>query len=166
MKKRWQSWALNLTIFLVLVYAVEYWQSRRVVRGPLPEFLRTESLAKLQGGTQSLWSPDQFTVVYIFAPWCGVCRASGATIENLPTGFHKAALALSWENEKDVEEFVKASGLKIPVLLGRDREEAALGVDAFPTYLVIDNNGRVVRAWSGYTTTLGLWIKSWLARLI
>lgn len=163
--KKWKSGLMNVLIFLVLVYAVEYWQSRHITRGALPEFLRGESLPTVEGHTRSLWSPEKYTVVYVFAPWCGVCRSSGTNIDRLPDRFQKTALALSWNQRAEVEDFVKDVGLKVPVLMGRDREEAALHIEAFPSYLIIDTQGRIVKAWSGYTTTIGLWLKSYLAQL-
>jgi peroxiredoxin len=164
-RKQWQSWFWNALVFLALVYGVEAFQSRNLARGDLPNFLREESLPTLAGSTSSLWHPDQYTVVYIFAPWCGVCRASGSNIDQLPESFHKKALALSWETSEELNSFVSSTGLKVPVLLGKDREETALQVSAYPSYMIIDREGRIVKAWSGYTTTLGLWIKGYLARL-
>jgi hypothetical protein len=49
--------------------------------------------------------------------------------------------------------------------MGRDRDETALQIGAYPSYLIIDTEGRIVKAWSGYTTLVGLWLKSYLAQL-
>lgn len=164
-RKKYLGWLRNLLVFLVLVYAVEYWQSRHLMRGVLPDDLRLESLPTIPGNTRSLWSPERYTVVYVFAPWCGVCRASADNIDRLPDRFHKVSLALSWEKPEEVTAFIEKTGLKTEVLLGRDKEEAVLGIEAFPSYLVIDKEGRVVKAWSGYTSTFGLVLKSYLAQL-
>ncbi|MDQ3235805.1 MAG: hypothetical protein M3Q07_28690, partial [Pseudobdellovibrionaceae bacterium] len=111
-RKKLKSWVLNIFVFLMLAYVVEYWQSRNITRGVLPETLRTLSLPTVEGTTRSLWSPEKYTVIYIFAPWCGVCRASGTNIERLPDRFQKAALALSWEHPNEVENFVQDGGLR------------------------------------------------------
>lgn len=164
-RKKLKSALWNVLVFLALVYAVEYWQSRNMTRGALPDAVRNASLPTVAGGTRSLWNPEKMTVVYVFAPWCSVCRASGSNIDRLPDGFHKAALALSWEQAADVENFVKDTGLQVPVLMGRETEEAALQIGAYPSYLIIDTQGRIVKAWSGYTTTAGLWFKSYWTRV-
>ncbi len=156
----------NVLIFLAIVYVVEYWQSRKMTRGALPDPLYKSSLPTLEGGSRSLWNPEKMTVVYVFAPWCGVCRASGSNIDRLPDSFHKAALALSWDSSAEVKAFVQDSGLRLPVLMGGDREEAALHIGAYPSYLIIDSQGRIVKAWSGYTTSAGLWLKSYWTRLL
>ncbi|WP_141732278.1 TlpA family protein disulfide reductase [Oligoflexus tunisiensis] len=165
-RKTLKSGLKNGVIFLALVYAVEYWQSRNMTKGELPEPLRHVSLPTLKGTTRSLWNPEKLTVVYVFAPWCGVCRASGSNIDRLPQDFHKTALALSWDQIAAVDDFVRETGLQVPVLMGKEREEEALRIGAYPSYLIIDTQGRIVKAWSGYTTTAGLWFKSYWARLV
>jgi hypothetical protein len=68
-RKTFKSGLKNVLIFLALVYAVEYWQSRNITRGMLPEFLLHKALPLALGGTRSLWSREKYTVVYVFAPW-------------------------------------------------------------------------------------------------
>lgn len=165
-RKKFKSLVMNVLVFLALVFAVEYWQSRNMTRGALPDPLLNASLPTVAGGTRSLWNQEKMTVIYVFAPWCGVCRASGSNIDRLPDSFHKAALALSWEQEADVERFVQDTGLKVPVLMGREAVEGALQIGAYPSYLILDKQGRIVKAWSGYTTTFGLWFKSYWTRLV
>jgi thiol-disulfide isomerase/thioredoxin len=164
-RKTFKSLLSNLVMFLAILMAVEYWQSRNMVRGELPDSLRNASLPVLTGGNKSLWNPEKMTVVYVFAPWCGVCRASGSNIDRLPGSFHKAALALSWGEAAELESFVRDAGLKAPVLMGRESEEGALRIGAYPSYLILDTEGRIVKAWSGYTTTPGLWFRSYWTRL-
>jgi thiol-disulfide isomerase/thioredoxin len=164
-RKTFKSLLNNVAIFLVILIAVEYWQSRNMTRGALPDSLRTASLPVLTGGNKSLWNPEKMTVVYVFAPWCGVCRASGSNIDRLPDSFHKAALALSWSQPSELESFVQDAGLKLPVLMGRESEEEALRIGAYPSYLILDTEGAIVKAWSGYTTTPGLWFRSYWTRL-
>jgi thiol-disulfide isomerase/thioredoxin len=164
-RKTFKSLLNNVVIFLGILMAVEYWQSRNMVRGDLPEYLHNASLPVLTGGTKSLWNPEKMTVVYVFAPWCGVCRASGSIIDRLPGSFHKAALALSWGEAAELKSFVKDAGLKAPVLMGRESEEEVLRIGAYPSYLILDTQGRIVKAWSGYTTTPGLWFRSYWTRI-
>ncbi len=160
--RSWRRWLRDLLIFMTLLYAVERWQSRHLSQGLLPDFLRTQSLPTVEGPTRSLWNPEKYTVLYVFAPWCGVCRGSAGNINRLPADrFHIIAIALSWEKPTEVREFVSSTGLRVPVLLGQEREESALGVRSYPSYIIIDRDGRVVKAWSGYTTTLGLFWKSY-----
>jgi len=70
---------------------------------------------------------------------------------------------MSYEGVSDVERFVRETGFRAEVLLANQGLEAELtnnlGVKEFPTYLVISRKGEVLTGWSGYTTTLGLWVR-------
>lgn len=165
-RKKWLSWLINGLVLLSIVYGVEIYRSQNIYRGPLPDSLRTRSLPSPSGTTHSLWSPGQYTLLYVFAPWCGVCKLSVDNIKRLPRWrFQMATLALSWGEAAEVKEFATMHDIKVPVLMGGEEVRSTLGIDAFPSYLVIDKKGQVVMAWSGYTTTLGLWFKIYIARI-
>lgn len=175
MAKSWKEWRSSKLwrygrdglILLGLVYGVELFQARNMLEGPLPADLKTRSLPSPDGPTHSLWSPSQYTLLYVFAPWCGVCKVSADNIGRVPSSrFHVAALALSYREPAEVKDFAQQHGLDVPVLLGSEETQTVLGIDSFPSYLLIDREGKIVRAWSGYTTTLGLWAKSFAALVL
>lgn len=161
--KPWQARLLSLLrtalTILILVQAVEWWQARGMLKGSFPEVYadlpyledpRTEELG--HGNAEA-----QHRLIYVWAPWCGVCRMGASNLNNFPnTGLTLESLALSWSDENELRTFVRDTGMTIPVRIGSEDMERALGISAFPSYFLIAKDGRVLKAWSGYTTTLGL----------
>ena len=156
-----KRYAKDLLFLIVLLIGIDWWQSRHLLGGSLPINLKTEIFAQLEGDATQLLQGRSATLVYIFAPWCGVCRLSAHHLNGLKSeSLQVKSLALSWKDAEDVRKFVAETGLEGPVLLGSESAGEALQVDSFPSYYLISGEGEVLRAWSGYTSKLGLWLRS------
>ncbi len=156
-------WAVEIAFLFAIVLAISAFQTRRHLRGPLPAL----SLTTLGGERTSLAaaSAGKRTLVYVWSPWCTVCKAESQNIAWVRSivGDHAnvVSIAAGWERVEDVRQYVAERGVQYPVLLGGESVARALRVEAFPTIYVIDAQGRISSSVAGYTTTLGL-----LARLL
>ena len=172
LRRRWRAfrarfwWSLLLDVLLLVgvLVAVHAWQTRNLpVDRPAPVTV----LPALEGGAPlSAVRPGAAGVVYFFAPWCFYCRSSIDNLDALVDSGRidwATAVALSYENEDEVRDFVERAGTRLPVLLGTPRTGADWSVSAFPTYYVIDGEGRIVSRAVGYSTELGLRLRSWWA---
>jgi peroxiredoxin len=158
------SWALQLAILAVVLWGVTRWQARRLLstESPAPAF----NLQALDGSSYSL--PDargRKMVLYFFAPWCTVCSYSSHNINALRQARPDDELAiyavgLEWEQSAELEQFAKEHELRVPVLRGDDELRRAYRVDTFPTVYVVDERGAVADRVIGYTTELGLRLRS------
>ena len=66
------------------------------------------------------------------------------------------SVASSYRTLAEVRAYVAEHDVDYPVLLDDAGLARRLGVRAFPTAFVVDGRGQIVRAVTGYTTTLGL----------
>lgn len=104
------------------------------------------------------------TVVYFFAPWCGVCAASSPQLR----WFHHwrgddvrvVMIGLDWSDPRELRDYATKHRLPFPVLLGDATAGAAYRIRGYPTYYVIDVQGRVARRDFGVTTAVGLWLRT------
>lgn len=102
------------------------------------------------------------TLVYFFAPWCNICAASSGNIDYLrklrdDDELQIVLVALDWQTQAEVQEYVEHHEISGPVLLGDRKVASDWNVYAFPTYYILDSRQRIIRRDLGYSTFAGLW---------
>ncbi len=120
-------------------------------------------LPDLHNNLVNLTAGDNKTIVYFFAPWCSVCHISISNLENLyqkDSNINIIAVALDYENHSAVEIFAKDLNLSFPILFGTDAVKRAYKVSAYPSYYVLNPNNEIVHRSLGYSTALGLYLRS------
>jgi len=157
-------WGVQILAALLVLWGVARWQTRRLLpaRSPAPAF----SLPALDGSLHSLGQASgRKQVLYFFAPWCKVCGACSRSINALRAARGESeleiyAVGLEWEDGADLVRFAREHELRIPVLRGNVDIERAYRIDTFPTIYVVDERGAVQDRVIGYTTELGLRLRS------
>lgn len=160
----WLSLTFDAFFIMSVFLAVHAWQTRNLpVNEPVPKTV----LALLDGsGIRSAVSPGETGIVYFFAPWCFYCRSSIGNLDDL-VGEGRVAwgtvVALDYSNTAEVQAFIEKTGISLPVLMGTRVTAADWGVRGFPTYFVIDAQGRISSRSVGYSTGIGLLVRNWMA---
>jgi peroxiredoxin len=163
-KRRVLSIVGQVVLVGVAALAITEWQGRNLVarRSPAPDLV----LRTLDGDEVSLAQARGKTVVlYFFAPWCGVCGASSKNVVALREARREAevavyAVGLDWSSPDELARFARDHELNVPVLVGDDDVRRRYAIQAYPTIYVIDERGRVRDRVAGYTTELGLRLRS------
>jgi len=163
-ERSWLALAFDVAVIGAVFLAIDAWQTRDL---PVDEWAPITELAVLgHGGKQSAVQSGSTGVVYFFAPWCRVCRASIGNLDRLVDGKRIAwgrLVVLDYADAGEVQDFVDRAAVTLPVLLGDAQTAADWSVRAFPTYYVIDASGRIDSRSVGYSTYLGMWARVWLA---
>ena len=104
------------------------------------------------------------TLIYFFAPWCGVCRVSMPGLNTLPDNqtVRVVAIALDYASREEVARFIDEVGFKQEVLLGNAALRAQFNIQGYPSYYVADRDGRVIHQDRGLSTPPGLWLRTQL----
>ena len=163
----WFRWARELALVGLIVVGVAAYQSWNHLGSgeTAPQF----ALSVLDGAelvsTASLAGKP--TLIYFWAPWCGVCGATSDNVDDLREAVGDEAnvvsIALSYGSVDEVRSFVAQNEAEYSVLLGTEPVRSDYAVDAFPTFYILDSDGRVRSSIVGYTTTLGLRLRLWWA---
>jgi thiol-disulfide isomerase/thioredoxin len=161
----WRSLALDVLLIAAVFFAIHSWQTRDLpIDEPAPETV----LSLLDApGAQSAIRSGEAGVVYFFAPWCFYCRTSIDNLDGLVANGKvgwATAVALDFTDADEVREFVGETGISLPVLMGDASTARDWSVRAFPTYYVIDSDGRISSRSVGYSTLLGMWFRYTMAR--
>ena len=157
--------ALELAAVAAIFLAVQAWLARDLLpadeRTPVP-FFHLSDLDGRQWSTADL--AGRPAVLYFFAPWCGVCAASAPQLR----WFHRwrgddvrvMLIGLDWASIDELRQYAARHELTMPVLAGDPATGAAFRVHAYPTYYVIDSQGRIAGRDMGLTTVAGLWVRT------
>jgi len=164
-ERRALSLLFDVVLILAAFGAIHAWQTRNL---PIDEAAPETVLALLDGsGFETAVRPGEAGVVYFFAPWCFYCKTSIDNLDALVDSGAVAwgtAVALDYENTAEVAEFVEETGIALPVLMGDGRTAAEWSIRGFPTYYVIDAEGRIHSRSVGYSTKMGMRWRAWRAR--
>jgi peroxiredoxin len=166
LRERWWSrWAIDLALFGGLLFAITWYQGRTLV--DTGEKIPSTTLQSTDGEPRSLADPNaERTLVYLWAPWCGVCSAETGTLNRAQPWFGDnvavRSVVFDYRDPEHARRSAEQKGTQFPVLLGTNALRERLSIDAFPTFYVLSDEGRVLRSTKGYTTTLGLLARVWL----
>mgnify|MGYP001820266836 FL=1 len=156
--------AFDVGLIIVAFWLIHSWNTRQLPQG---EAVPPLALQQLDSNVFESQLPEGGVgVVYFFAPWCFYCKNSIDNMEKLVIDGDIAwarAVALDYSSLDEVRQFVKETGLTQPVLLGNRTTITDWNINAYPTYFVLDARGNITGRSVGYSTSLGLWIRSKLA---
>ena len=162
---RWKRFALEALVFMVIVAGIQAWRARDLLPSDQRTVAPAFELADLDGRTwRSADLAGKPAVIYFFAPWCGVCAASSPQLR----WFHRwrgedvqvILIGLDYSSPSEVDEYARKHDLTMPVLIGTPAIGAAYRISGYPTYYVIDAQGRIARRDVGLSTVAGLWIRT------
>lgn len=153
-------------VFIVLVLmAFSWWQNKGTLaaKGQLaPDF----TLHSLTGDTYQLSDyRGRQVLVYFFAPWCHICRASAPNLNDLRAARSEQdvmifMIAQSYESIAAIEEFVSDLDLTVPVLIGHEQQMQDYQIKGFPSYYVVNEAGELASRSIGYSTELGMRLRT------
>lgn len=161
----WASLGFDAAVLVLAMWALHSWQTRDLpVNQPAP-VMRAELLDS--GMITEAVQPGSSGIVYFFAPWCGICRSSIDNLDQMLVDGQLAwasAVALDYSDAREVQAFVDETGIGLPVLLGDESDAVNWSIQAFPTYYVIAADGTIHSRTVGYSTWLGMRIRTWLSQ--
>ena len=156
----------DIFIFALFITLLHFWQTRKLVESDesLIPYLHLQTLSG------EVFNPHKLkgkkTLVYSFAPWCGICNVTSAAVFKIANAynenFHVIAVAYSFEDILSLHAYRSNHKFNFPLLLGTERAAELMGIHSFPTFYILNDQGAVEYKTIGYTSYLGLYIRLWL----
>lgn len=150
----------DAAVVLAVVVAVGLWQSRHLLGDDQPA---PRARVQTPGGETATVGEGSGkpTLLYFFAPWCGVCKVSMSNAQTVGRWLGEdhvdiVAVGLDFESAAEVAAFVGEHAPGIRYYLGDSAVRDAYKVAAYPTYYVLDARGRIVHASVGYSILPGI----------
>lgn len=162
---RLRRWTRELLILLLLVlgvmFAMDWWRAPQA-----PFAFDQHMLETLDGEAVSLaqLSQDKPLLVYFWASWCGVCRFTTPYVAKLvANGGNVMTVALRSGNDQQVEQWLAAKKLQLPVVNDEQGKLSAQWQIGVTPTLVVISQGKVVQSTTGWTSYWGMKLRLWWA---
>ena len=127
------------------------------------EALNISSVALLNNSSYVL-PKNEPILIHFWATWCPTCKAEAPNIQTISKNYNVLTIAVNSGTDSEIEEYLKSRNLNFRVLNDTEGRMAnKVGVSVFPTTIIYDKDGEVFFSDVGYTTTLGLWLRMFLA---
>lgn len=164
-KPKWKRRIIETILYVSLFFGLVHWQASHLI--PSGEPAPDARLALYEGGAMSLSELEGKSVLLVFwAPWCSVCGAGSGNISRVQRWLGDRAqvvsVAIDYGSLADVKNYVEKHDVDYPVLLDDGTLAEAYQLRSFPTLYMLDKEGRVKRRVTGYTTTLGMYLRTLL----
>lgn len=167
-RRRWTRWLAEIGVFVLVLAAVQWWQTRDVPGGPAPDF--DAVFADGARGSLAAWRaahPGQVTALYFWAEWCPICKAQEGSVEALRADWPVLTVAMQSGDPAAVSQILKQRSLAWTTAVDPDGAIAArYGLRGVPALVVIDRAGELSAVAVGYTTGWGMRLRLWWAQLI
>jgi peroxiredoxin len=155
-------WLFDGAFFVLVFGAIGLWQTRAHVHGgPVPAFeLRTTSGAVVSSAALA----GKPTLLAFWAPWCTVCETESRNLgwaQRLAGDRARVlSVATAWQQPQQVTAYTERNGVDYPVLLDDGALADQLNISSYPTVYFLDERGHIKGSVVGYTTTLGLLLRT------
>jgi thiol-disulfide isomerase/thioredoxin len=146
-------WKDAIVLSLILVALTTWLQRDMLTKDSQVQNL---ILPSLSGKPQGILHPEKHTLVYFFAPWCSICKLSMGNLKSVDSNINTVAIALDYQHVDEVTQFINNIEVDVPVLLGNNPLASTFQVSAYPSYYIIDKQGKVLDRSMGYSSLAGL----------
>ena len=163
LNKKYYRLIVELTLILVILFAVRFWVQRDVISGTAPQI----SAFMLNGQYFDLQqNKDRPLLVHFWATWCPVCKLEQSNIENIALDHPVITIAMQSGNDHELSQFMQKEKLSFNVINDESGElSRKYIIRGVPVSFIVNKENKIEFVEVGYTTELGLRMRLWWAGL-
>lgn len=108
---------------------------------------------------------DKPILIHFWATWCPTCKLEISNFDTLAKAYNVITIAVQSGSNEELKTFMKERELNFPLINDRNGVLAKkFSINAYPTTLIFDKNGKNAFSEVGYTSTWGIKLRMcWLS---
>ncbi|WP_319558522.1 protein disulfide oxidoreductase [Thiomicrorhabdus sp.] len=163
-QKNWVKNLITFAIFIAIILILRPYMQGDVIEGKAPEL----KLTSLSGQSIDLYKEldkGEPVLIHIWATWCPICKFSRDGVEELSKDHTVISIVTQSGTAEEMQAYVKEHQLN-PNHLVVDADGKLMqifGAKGVPADFIIDEDGNIDFVEVGFTTSLGLKLRLWMA---
>ncbi len=158
-KKYFKEGIILIVMLIVAMNGISYYKSLDLNK----ESLNIDTFTLLDGSIYSV-PKDKPIVVHFWATWCPICEVESPNIERISRDYEVITIAVQSGTTQEIQNYIQEHKLKFKVVNDKDGfYSQKFNIKGFPTTLIYDKNKNLKFSEVGYTSTLGLYIRTLLS---
>ena len=132
-------------VFIVLItHAVDFYRlSERQSLQVSPELL-PQLIKQLPAAQRQAFEQGQPMLVYVWASWCGVCRATSRAVSHIAADYPVASIAMQSGDKAQVTAYLQQHNYVFPALADEHGQWAkSLQASATPSFFIVSSSGQI-----------------------
>ncbi|MFT5836079.1 MAG: thiol-disulfide isomerase/thioredoxin [Sulfurimonas sp.] len=163
MKNKIKKYLKEIVIFFIfitiLTNAISIYKSSDLNK----EALQNINITLLDAKTYT-YPKDKPILIHFWATWCPTCKLEASNIQTISENFEVLTIAVNSGTDREVKKYMHEHNLNYKVYNDTNGFFAQeFKIAAYPTTFIYDKNKKLVFSEVGFTSTLGLWLRMWLA---
>ncbi|WNV04990.1 protein disulfide oxidoreductase [Candidatus Methylospira mobilis] len=152
---------LNIVLIVALLAGTQWYAAHGLASGAPPPL----NGQMLDGKTFNLTDFDgRSAVIYFWASWCGICGQMQSGMKQIAQTTPLISVAMQSGDAAEVVQYQAEHGFHPDTLLDESGSlSKTYGIKGVPAIFILDPQGRLRFATSGFTTTWGIRLRLWLA---
>ena len=165
MKNKMQHYLKEILFFVIILIlltnAMSLYKSQNLLHKPLA----IQSFQLINNKEYTL-PKDKPILVHFWATWCPTCKVEASNINFLAKHFEVLTIAVKSGDDQAIQKYMSENNYNFAVVNDQNGTLSSLfRISAFPTSFIYDRKKKLLFSDVGYTSTLSLYLKMWLANL-
>ena len=150
----------TLLILFVLVNIISYIRAPKLPSEQLPDIA-----GKTIEGTRVDIPENRPLLIHFWATWCPTCRMEAANIDAVAKKFDVITVAVKSGDDDAIKEYLRKNGYSFAVINDKKGVLARrFHIGVYPTTFIYDADGKLLFSETGYTSSIGLYLRMLWAR--
>ena len=162
-KQKLKSYIKEIVLFVVIITVaaniISFYKSMNLNKQKLQEMR-----ISLLNGTSYSHPKDKPVLIHFWATWCPTCKIEASNIQSISKNYEVLSIAVNSGEDTKIKEYMSKNNFDFKVYNDESGFFAKeFNIAVYPTTFIYDKEKNLIFSEVGFTSTLGLYFRMWIA---